>query len=69
MSQATTHAGGNLGVRVPPQETILGSDKVRDAARKRREEREAAVTLEERVALNAANKEQAAVLKRKQVPR
>ena len=56
-------------MRVPPQETILGSDKVRDAARKRREEREAAVTLEERVALNAANKEQAAVLKRKQVPR
>ena len=62
----------NLGptckpTRCRPQETILHSDRVRDAARKRRDEREAAVTLEERVALNAANKEKAAELQRSKV--
>lgn len=49
-----------------PQETILNDPKVKDAARRRRAERESALTLEQRVALNAQQKERAAELQRQQ---
>lgn len=56
-----------MRVHALPQETILNDSKVKDAARKRRAERESALTLEQRVALNAQQKERAADLQRQQV--
>lgn len=54
-------------MRAAVQETILNDSKVKDAAHRRRAERESAFTLEERVAHNAKQKERAAELKRQQV--